>query len=76
MSATSVPVIRPARAGDAPALARMHREFDEFYVGLAADDFRVPDEDGLVAFIEADVHPGPDGLALVAELDGEVAGAV
>ena len=67
--------IRPVRRGDGPALARIHRANTAYNTELAPDLFRVADEEGLVEFSE----PGEDAnteasLALVAELDGEVAG--
>ena len=68
--------VRPARAGDAPALARMHVAFGEYYVGIGGDDFRAPDAEGLAEFIAADVDTRPDTAFLVAELDGEPAGAL
>jgi hypothetical protein len=69
----SEPLIRPARRDDAEAPARMHREFAEFYLRLGPADLRLPDEDGLVEFIQTDVEPGPDAVARVAELGGEPA---
>src|SRR5262245_20180102 len=68
--------IRAARAGDGPALARLHVEFGEYYVGLDPADFRGPEEERLVEFIEADAEPPPDTTFLVAELDGEPVGAL
>ena len=74
-SAESHVTVRPVRAGDGPALARIHRTITAYNTELAPDLFRVPDEEGLVEFSE----PGPDAnsetaLALVAQVDGEVAG--
>ena len=68
-------VVREPRVGDGSAIARFHLENAAFYVQLAPEHFRVPDEDGLAEFME----PAPDAntettLALVAEVDGEVAG--
>lgn len=67
--------VRPGQPGDGEAVARLSGDSAEFYRGLAPDEFRVPDSDGqaewLDSFLTAD---GERELALVAELDGEVAG--
>jgi GNAT superfamily N-acetyltransferase len=68
--------LRPPNAGDVETLARLHREFAAYYLELAPDDFRMPDEDGLHAFIEGELDGGADSFELVAELDGAVVGAV
>ena len=68
--------LRPPNPGDVEALARMHREFAAHYLGLAPDDFRMPDEVGLAAYIESELDGGADTLELVAELNGEVVGAL
>jgi GNAT superfamily N-acetyltransferase len=68
--------LRPARRGDGAALARLHREFAAYYVRLAPHDFRLPDEDGLAEFCESDLDAGEETLELVAELDGDVVGAL
>ena len=50
-----------------------------FYVKVSADDFQVPDEDGLVDWLECGVEAmtsDPDLALLVAEVDGDVAGWV
>src|SRR6266540_6011441 len=44
--------IRAARSGDGPGLARIWLDNARYYVTLFPDDFRVPDEDGLVDFFE------------------------
>lgn len=67
--------IRQATASDAAAIARVHSEGAAYYVGLAPELFRMPDDDGLIEFVE----PGPDDnttttLYLVAESDDEVVG--
>lgn len=61
--------------GDGQAIALMTLENTAYYLSLAPDSFRVPDEEGFVEFLE----PGPDAntettLALIAEIEGEVAG--
>jgi hypothetical protein len=48
--------IRSAVPGDGEAIARIHRDSAVYYVGLAPELFRMPDDDGLVGFAE----PGPD----------------
>jgi GNAT superfamily N-acetyltransferase len=68
--------IREARDDDAPGIVRLSRENSAYYVQLAPEHFRFPDEEGLVEFIENDREwrEGADTLALVAEADGVVAG--
>jgi GNAT superfamily N-acetyltransferase len=68
--------IREARADDAVGIARLSRENNIYYVELAPEFFRLPDEEGLVEFIESgrEWREGPDALALVAEDNGAVAG--
>jgi GNAT superfamily N-acetyltransferase len=70
------PLIRDYRDGDAAGIAQISRDNARFHVGLAPDYFKVPDEDGFVELIEKDAEwrDASDNLALVAELDGEVAG--
>jgi len=53
----------------------MHRDFGRYYVELAPDDFRVPDEVGLVDYCGSDLERGDD-LWLVAEVAADVVGAV
>jgi GNAT superfamily N-acetyltransferase len=67
--------IRKATRGDGAAIAKVHRDSAAYYVGLAPELFRTPDDDGLVAFAE----PGPDDnssttLFIVAEVDDEIVG--
>ena len=68
--------IREYRDGDAAGIARMSRENARYYAHLAPEHFRTPDEDGHVALIEddGDWRAAAENLALVAEVDGEVAG--
>lgn len=68
--------IREACDDDAPGIVRLGQENGAYYVRLAPEYFRVPDEDGLVEFIENDREwrESPDTLALVAEDDGAIAG--
>jgi GNAT superfamily N-acetyltransferase len=70
------PVVRPGRSGDGAALARVHLEGAAYYLAFAPEDFQMPDEDGLVAYIEGELEPADGSLVLVAELDGEPAAAI
>jgi GNAT superfamily N-acetyltransferase len=73
---TSGPIrIREATGGDGPAIARAHGESAAYYAGLAPDLFRVPDDEGLVEFVEPTPADNSEtSLLIVAELDGEVVG--
>lgn len=70
------PVIRPGRPGDGTALARIHLEGAAYYLAFAPEAFQMPDEDGLVAYIEGELEPNDGSLVLVAELEGEPAAAL
>jgi hypothetical protein len=61
--------IREARDDDAVGIARLSRKNSAYYVQLAPELFRLPDEEGLVEFIESgrEWREGSDTLALVAE---------
>ena len=63
-------MIRPARAGDGPALARIWLENARYYVDRFPADFRLPEADGLAERFERPVDE--DAIFLVAELDGAV----
>jgi GNAT superfamily N-acetyltransferase len=68
-------VVRPIRAGDEADIARMHLANSAYYAALAPELFRVPDDDGLLDFLApADDENSDTTLALVAEVDGELAG--
>lgn len=71
-----VVAIREARAEDAVGIARLSRENSRYYVELAPELFQLPDDEGFVEFIESDSEwrESRDTLALVAEVDGDVAG--
>jgi GNAT superfamily N-acetyltransferase len=69
-------IIREYREGDAVGIVQISRENARFYAKLAPDYFKVPDDDGFVELIETDGgwRDDPANLALVAEVDGRVAG--
>src|SRR5918997_3603522 len=72
-------MVRAARREDAPFMARAWQDAGRFYVDVSAQDFQVPDEDGLVDWLECGVEAmeaDPDLALLVAEIDGEVVGWV
>ena len=68
--------IREFRPGDGPGIARISLDSGAHYEHLAPDYFQVPDDEGMAAFIEGDAEwrSQPGNLALVAEVDREVAG--
>jgi GNAT superfamily N-acetyltransferase len=71
------PVVRPVRPGDGEGCARAWLDAARYYVEIEPDAFQVPAQDGLAEwFEEQNASPGPDGLALVATVAGEVAGFV
>jgi len=60
-------------------MAAAWRDAGRFYVAVSADDFRVPDEEGLVGWLECGVEAmtaDPDLALLVAEREGTVVGWV
>ncbi|MFN2469552.1 MAG: N-acetyltransferase family protein [Gaiellaceae bacterium] len=69
-------VVREARAEDAPGIAQISRDNGRYYASLEPELFRRPDEEGLVELVAGDAEwrECPANLALVAEIDGEVAG--
>jgi GNAT superfamily N-acetyltransferase len=71
-------VVRQARPGDAPDLARNWVDVARQYVELDADAFQLPDAEGLVAWFEELLHRprSEDAVWLVAEVDGRVVGDV
>jgi ribosomal protein S18 acetylase RimI-like enzyme len=76
-SCSAVPVVvRPARPGDGEGIARCHLDSAATYVERAPELFRMPDEDGFVEWIEADLaeEHGAGFVALVAEVEGAIAG--
>jgi GNAT superfamily N-acetyltransferase len=76
MSAAGSFAVRAGRPGDGAAIARIHLEGAAYYLALAPHDFQLPEEDGLVAYIDSELEPTDGSLVLVAELDGEIAAAV
>jgi GNAT superfamily N-acetyltransferase len=70
-------VVREARPGDGDALARIHAEVARYYLELAPDYFEIPALEGFAEQLDA-VARGTDStrLRLVAEIDGEVVGAL
>src|SRR5262249_630843 len=70
--------VRAAQSGDGARLAQVWLENAGYYVGLFPDDFRTPDQLGLVESLEAGLgRPGSASeLHLVAVVDGVVAAFV
>jgi GNAT superfamily N-acetyltransferase len=68
--------VRAARPEDAAGIAQISRENGSYYARLASEYFKEPDPDGLVELIRDDSawREAPGNLALVAEIDGEIAG--
>jgi GNAT superfamily N-acetyltransferase len=69
-------VVRRATRDDAKALADLFWESSAVYARLAPDLFVEGERDGFAEWIVAEWDDGPDTFALVAEVDGEVAGYV
>jgi ribosomal protein S18 acetylase RimI-like enzyme len=68
-------VLREPRPGDGAALAELSEENAAYYAERFPEDFRIPDEEGRVEFSEPGAEENTEtALALVAELDDEVAG--
>jgi GNAT superfamily N-acetyltransferase len=68
------PEVRAAQPGDGAALARVWLDNARYYVARFPDDFRMPDENGLEAWFEAELTT-PRGLGelyLVALVEGRV----
>jgi GNAT superfamily N-acetyltransferase len=67
--------IREARPGDGEGLARIWTENAQYYLGLAPDDFQLPQAEGLAEFLDPNPESESDArVFLVAEVDGELAG--
>jgi GNAT superfamily N-acetyltransferase len=54
----------------------MHREFASYYLTLEPRDFRMPDDEDLVDYLESLIDADPSEVELVAEAGGEIVGAV
>jgi GNAT superfamily N-acetyltransferase len=69
-------IVREYRHGDAAGIVQISRDNARFYAKLAPDYFKVPDDDGFVELIQRDGgwRDAPENLALVAEVDGRIAG--
>jgi GNAT superfamily N-acetyltransferase len=73
----AVITVRDARPGDGAALARIHAQMATYYAALAPEHFHVPDLAGFAEEIDAALgEPDPEVRHLVADVDGEVAGAL
>jgi GNAT superfamily N-acetyltransferase len=71
--------VREARREDAPAMARAWSDAGRFYVDVSPQEFQVPDEEGLVDWLECGVEAmesDRDLALLVGERDGDVIGWV
>jgi GNAT superfamily N-acetyltransferase len=70
-------VVRQARPGDGEALARIHKDMAAYYVERFPGDFRIPALEGLEDELDAELgEPSDTTLRLVAEVDGDVVGAL
>lgn len=69
--------VRAARLGDGEALTRIHRDMAAYYADLAPHHFQTPTLDGFAEELDAEAGSTDDAtLHLVAEVDGEVVGAL
>jgi ribosomal protein S18 acetylase RimI-like enzyme len=68
--------VRRFKPGDGLGISRISIENGAYYARIAPEHFRQPDEEGLADLIEedSDWRESENNLALVAEVDGEVAG--
>ena len=71
-------VVREFAPGDGGGVAALILENAAYHARLAPDYFKLPDQDGLVAFIESDEEwrAAESNLALVAQVHGQVAGCL
>jgi len=72
-------IVRRAVAGDGPARARLWEESGEFFASLDPDTAQRPEPRGLVEWHEGIIErtaEDPTVLMLVAEVDGNVVGAL
>jgi GNAT superfamily N-acetyltransferase len=69
--------VRRSRPGDGEAIARIHRDMTAYYTDLAPHHFQMPMLDGFAHEVDAELgNPDDRVLHLVAELNGEVVGAL
>jgi GNAT superfamily N-acetyltransferase len=69
-------VVRRATRDDVYALAELSLESSAFYARLAPEIFAEGEREGFAEWVAAEWDDGPDTLALVAEVDGTIAGYV
>jgi GNAT superfamily N-acetyltransferase len=69
--------VREARLGDGEALTRIHGNMAAYYADLAPNHFRTPVLDGFAEELDVEMESTDHTtLHLVAEVDGEVVGAL
>lgn len=69
--------VREARRGDGRGLAQLHLETAKGYVEFDPSRFRMPDEQGLVRWIDDDLGSvGDDWMCFVAVADEQIVGQV
>jgi GNAT superfamily N-acetyltransferase len=66
--------LRPGTVEDAKALVRLSLESSSYYSRLAPEFFAPGEQEGFDEWIAAEWDDGPNTLALVAEIEGDVAG--
>ena len=66
--------MRRATRDDAPALAELSVESSALYARFAPDAFAEAERDGFAQWIAEGWDDGPTTLALVAEIEGTIAG--
>jgi GNAT superfamily N-acetyltransferase len=69
-------VVRHATRDDAHALAELSLESSAYYARMAPEIFAAGEREGFAEWITTEWDEGPDTLALVAEVDGAIAGYV
>jgi GNAT superfamily N-acetyltransferase len=69
-------VVRPATRDDAHALAELSLESSAYYARMDPEVFVEGERDGFAEWLAAEWDDGPETLALVAEIDGAIAGCV
>ena len=66
--------LRPGTRDDAQSLARLSLESSAYYSEIAPETHAPGESDGFAEWIAAEWDEGPETLALVADIDGEIAG--